>query len=824
MIAFVSSAVVPVAAAALRGLAAALAVAGGITVLRLRHVVAQKAAWTLVLAGAMLMPLTSPWLSPWLAQQNWLPAWPPGASTVGSKVVTKSKAWLESFSSFNAHAEAKAAAPVRVPGANQMREASAPSYEEPAPVVSASALTVSAETASIPAVERTSTPQELTGPLGPQYPPRAIAAYATRKISPILTAAADATWAFYLVVAIALLGRLFYGLIAAMRLWKSAWPIQLAETSIPVRVHSEITSPVTIGSGVLLPADYAEWDSDKLGIVLAHESSHVRQRDFYLQFAAGLYAAIFWFSPLGWWLKRKLSNLSEAISDHAAVAQAASRTSYAQILLEFASRPHTNHFETTLGVAMARKERITERIEWLLNETRFRQAFAGGRSRILAAIILAPLAVFAATALVRVEAKAQQAPAAQQTNPAQQTAPAQAPASAPQNAQATTTTGVSHPDDTAITIPPAPATPDIAPIAVPVPAPVPTPTPTPVVVTIPPVPALLVSPDVSVSVGAIHPDVKVFVGAIHPDVHVATSSYANVDTTSYGRGYSYAYGSSQSGSGQDKGDSYAVITKNGQHERFTGNDSDKSFEKARQQAHGDFFWFKRDGKEYIVEDPAVIARIHDIYLPMDQLGEQMKALSKQHREDAVLEKADVDRELAASGFNQAELERQTAEMRAREPEFQKQMADLSAQMAKMQVPKIAPIDQKQLDDLKRQMAQLQATQPDFDKKLSELINKMVSLEMPKINAIDQQKLAELSEKMAEVSKKFGDDEANTVSRNVQYKIDAEAYSRIAAKMSQIGAAQGKLGGEMGRMAGEADKQMRSIIDESVKDGKARPVQ
>jgi BlaR1 peptidase M56 len=791
MIAFVSSAMVPVAAAALRGLAAALAVAGGIAILRLRHVVAQKAAWTLVLAGAMLMPLTSPWLSPWLAQQNWLPAWLPSAPTVGSRIATQSKAWLESFSSFSAQRGAKAAtsvtAPVAVPIVDQVREASVPSYEEPAPVVSGSAGTASA----IPVVERTSAPQELAGSLGPQYPPRAVENYASRPLSPMLTAAADAAWSLYLVVAIALLGRLFAGLLAAMRLWKSAWPIQLAETSIPVRVHGEITSPVTIGSGVLLPADYAEWDSDKLSIVLAHESSHVRQRDFYLQFAAGLYAAIFWFSPLGWWLKRKLSNLSEAISDHAAVAQAASRTSYAQILLEFASQPHTNRFETRLGVAMARKERITERIEWLLNETRFRQAFAGGRSRILAATILAPLAVFAATALVRVEAKAQQAP----------------------------TTGVSHPDDTAITIPPAPSTPDIAPIAIPAPAPapVPVPTPAPVVVTIPPVP---VSSDVRVSVGSIHPDINVSVGAIHPSVSVVARSYANVDTTSYGRGYSYAYGSSQSGSAQDRGDSYAVVTGQGQHHvRFSGDYHTGTIDKAERQARGDFLWFTRDGKEYIVDDPAVLARIHTIYQPMEQLGEQMKAAGKQ--QDAEQNRAKVDRLVTESTVNTAELDKQMAEFRAREPEFKKQMAELAAQMTKIQIPKI---DQKQLDEIKSQMSQLQATEPHFDQKLSDLINKMVSLEVPKVDAIDQQKLAELNERMSELSSKFSDDQAKLIDKNIEYKIDAETYSRIAKKMASIGAEQGKLGGEMGRMAGEADKQMRSIIDESLKNGKARPVQ
>ena len=793
MIALVSSAVVPVAAAALRGLAAALAVAGGIAVLRLRHVVAQKAAWTLVLAGAMLMPLTSPWRTPWGARQNWLPAWLPTVSSVSeaaSTVMTRSQAWLKSV---RTRLEEHVVAPVATP----VSETPALSDEN----VTFAAPVSSVPSSVVPAAGRTYAPQELAGPLGPQYPPRAVEAHATQGISPVLTAAADAAWALYLVVAVAMLGRLLYGLGAAMRLWQSAWPVTLANTSIPVRVHGEITSPVTIGSGILLPADYAEWDSDKLDIVLAHESSHVRQRDFYLQLAAGFYAAIFWFSPLGWWLKRKLSNLGEAISDHAAVAHAASRTSYAQILLEFASQPNTTRFETRLGVAMARKERISERIEWLLNETRFRQAFAGGRSRIFAAAVLAPLAVFAATALVRVEAKAQ-APAAQQVNPAPATqpVPAQAPADAAQSAQTTAATGVSHPDDSTITIAPVAPAAAIAPDdAIPVPAPAV------VTVPIPPVPQL-------------SPDVHVSVGAIHPNVSVATDVYANVDTTSYGRGYSYGYGNS----GQDKGDSYAVITKNGQHVRFSGDYSNNTLDKARKQANGDFLWFTRDGKQYIVDDPDTLNRIHGIYQPMEQLGDQMKAESKQQEMDAKASKAEIDREMTASNFNQAEFDKETADMRAREPEFRRQMAELSAQMAKMQMPKIAPIDQKQLDDLKRQMAQLQTTQPDFNEKLSELINKMVNLEVPQMNAADQEKLAEMDAKIGVLSRKFADDQESIAVKNSVY---AKAYSKQYANVySKMGEKMGKLGGQMGQMAGEADKQMRSIIDESMKNGKAKPVQ
>ena len=214
----------------------------------------------------------------------------------------------------------------------------------------------------------------------------------------------------YLAVAGIFLIRLACGLIAALRLWRRAKPISgelLTASHAPVdlRCSTEVLSPVTICSAIVLPADYATWDSEKLRVVLAHERSHIRQKDFYLQLLAGVYAAVVWFSPLGWWLKRKLSDLAEAISDRAGLEEAPDRTSYAQILLEFAAAPRP----TLIGVAMARSGSLSRRIERLLNDVSFRQAFAGSR-RALAAVLVVPVVLFAATALVRVQAAGQQAP------------------------------------------------------------------------------------------------------------------------------------------------------------------------------------------------------------------------------------------------------------------------------------------------------------------------------------------------------------------------------------------------------------------------------
>ena len=196
-----------------------------------------------------------------------------------------------------------------------------------------------------------------------------------------------------------LLVRFGYGLVSAWLLWRSARPVSAdlsATHGLRLRASNAVTSPVTIGSSVILPADFGSWNSEKLRIVLAHERSHVRQGDFYLQALAGLYAAIVWFSPLGWWLKRQLSDLAEALGDRSGLEEAASRASYAQILLEFAAAPRL----TEVGVAMARSSNLSHRIDRLFNESAFRQAFTVSR-RTLVTALLAPVVLFAAATLVR---------------------------------------------------------------------------------------------------------------------------------------------------------------------------------------------------------------------------------------------------------------------------------------------------------------------------------------------------------------------------------------------------------------------------------------
>jgi beta-lactamase regulating signal transducer with metallopeptidase domain len=202
----------------------------------------------------------------------------------------------------------------------------------------------------------------------------------------------------YCVVAAVLSLRLCAGVGFALRLRNRAERVIFPfDPELDVRSSARVSSPVTIGSSVLLPSDYTSWDGATLRIVLSHERAHVRQKDFLIHALAALHCAVFWFNPFSWWLQRQLAELGEALSDCAAVEQAESRTSYAEILLAFATRARW----PLAGVAMASASNLTPRIERLLNDRGFERSFAPTRRLPFIAAGVVAMAMFASTSMVR---------------------------------------------------------------------------------------------------------------------------------------------------------------------------------------------------------------------------------------------------------------------------------------------------------------------------------------------------------------------------------------------------------------------------------------
>jgi BlaR1 peptidase M56/Putative adhesin len=376
--------------AALRSLLVGLVVAVGLRVFRIHNVVAQKAAWGLVLTAALAMP----WLLPTVGRWRILPE--SASIVIPAHPMTLLQELQARILAKNPSGRMPQpnvwAVPQDKSTQGQESEGSAPETASTRPAKEIPPASSHRQKAKVPTAPMADFAGHHEDTQASPQPGRVA-------VSPSVVA-----WSLYLVAAAVLFLRLVLGLGATLRLWFTATPIPpntmaCGSFSPPIRASPRVSSPLTIGSAILLPADYETWDQEKLRIVLAHESSHIRQGDFYLQVLAGLYASLVWFSPLGWWLKKELADLAEAISDRAGIEQAESRTSYAQILLEFAAAPRS----AAVGVPMARPGSLSRRIERLLDDHAFRRAFAGSR-RVVAAVVLVPIACFAATAMVRVQA------------------------------------------------------------------------------------------------------------------------------------------------------------------------------------------------------------------------------------------------------------------------------------------------------------------------------------------------------------------------------------------------------------------------------------
>jgi hypothetical protein len=703
--------------AALRALAFAIAVGASLRLLRVRNVPVRKAAWSVVLIASLAMPFLMRWpaAAGWAGRFAWaVPIRVKQLAVPQTQVKTAPAVLLASDDT-----------PVTLPASSAVA---------PSPVA------ISAVPDDVP-VTLTVASTEAPRPTKFQWPP------AGRLIAMM-----------YLAVSGVLLLRLLWGLVVALRLWMTADLVSPLVAPEPhVRSSQKIPSPVTLGSGIVLPASYIEWDMKKLKTVLAHERSHVRQFDFYLQVLASLYTALFWFSPLGWWLRRALTSLGEAIGDRAGIDAAASRSSYAEILIEFAAMPR----QTLPGVAMARPGNLAHRIERLLNEHLFRSAFAEGRRRAVVSLLLIPVALFAATALIRVSnAAAQTAP------PVPSSAPPPQPAAAPDDQSA--------PPPAQNTVEPAPA---------PIPG-----APNPAAAPAAPGPAA--APPAGVG-----PATPVLANGDALKVDDSDDALVSDDDQTV-NGFSYRF--------SNDGESYAIVEGPGSNITFSGSWGDNrkaELDAARKVAKGPFLWFTHNGKSYVVDDPAIVARIRAMYKPMEGLGQRQEQLGKQQE---------------ALGKQQEELAREQEQAGAvKLPDLSREMADVDAAVARAKEEQ-DKWNTKELADVE---AKLKAEQDQTltPEKVSELQAKLAAAQAE----WSSERMAEMQAKLGELQARLGELQGAAGERQGEF---GEKMGKLGAEQGALGAQQGKLGAEQGRLAREADRQVRSIIEECLRNGKATQLQ
>jgi beta-lactamase regulating signal transducer with metallopeptidase domain len=588
----------------------------------------------------------------------------------------------------------------------------------------------------------------------------------------------------YLAVALFLFVRFFVGLAFSRRLMQASRTIddprvttRLASSAhasalgfLPQAAESEFISvPVTMGalrSMILLPAAWREWDDAKLDAVVAHEVSHVARRDALTQRLSLLHRAIFWFSPLAWWLDRHLANLAEQASDEAALSSGADRKHYATTLLEFfealQAAPGRVWWQ---GVSMAKAGQAEERLErilsWKGTVTMGFKNSAFKKSIAVAAVALAvPVVYLAASARpASSDAKPQDVYLAQNQTPP----PAPRSAPAPQ----------AQPDST-----PAPA---VAPAQEMTPPPEPAAQPDPAaappaiagtvggaitgtirggIASVPPPPAVApvapiapIGPHAALNsiapVAAVPPPAPAFAWSSQSSSG-QSSSGTGTSQSSHGRGFSYAYG-------YDDHQRFVIVSGKTDSLTMSGSTEDAAHvEKLRKTIPGDFIWFERDEKSYIIRDQATIDRARKFWEPQEELGKKQEELGKQQE---------------ALGAQQEELGKKMEQVRVNVP-------DMTAD----------------LDKLKAELKQLSS-----------------SATMEQIGNL-QSEIGDLQSKLGDLQSKAGDQQSKL----------GEQMGALGEKQGKLGDEQGKLGDRQGELAQQATHQMKQLLDEAITKGTAQP--
>ena len=538
-----------------------------------------------------------------------------------------------------------------------------------------------------------------TAPIEPSAPTPANA-LVTRRTMPSGTAGSATSpsmpfeWnsiasAIYLAVAFFLLIRFFAGLAFGHRLVQKSHRIDeprlkvrlasrakaLHLASPPRAAESELVSvPLTIGAlrpTILLPLTWREWDDAKLDAVLAHEVSHVARRDALTQRLSLLHRVIFWFSPLAWWLHRHLADLAEQASDEAALACGADCKTYARTLLGFFEALQTAPGQVWWqGVSMAKAGQAEQRIERILS-WKGSVAMHLKKSITFAVVALAIPVVYLSASVHPANAHPQ----------SPTTAPVQTPAS---SAPAATSESAPAPEATPQAEPTTEPTGGVAgaisggPVAPPMPPP----------------------PQAGVAGGVVGPAPVAPVGPIPPVGPVAQVAPVAPGESSH-RGFSYHYGF-------DDEDRFVIVS--GKTDSFTmsGSSQDgRHVEKLRKNIQGDFIWFQRDEKSYVIRDQATIDRAKKLWEPQEELGKKQEGLGKQQE---------------ALGKQQQELGAKMEQIRVNVPDMTAELEKLKAELKQLSsgatVEQVGHI-QSEIGELQSKIGNVQSHAGDQQGKLGE---------------------------------------------------------------------------------------------------------
>lgn len=173
-------------------------------------------------------------------------------------------------------------------------------------------------------------------------------------------------------------------------------------SNIPgLRRSGKLQAPIAAGilhPEILLPADCERWPQCRRRAVLLHELAHLRRRDVAVQFFVHVIAALWWFQPLVWVLRRGIRRESELACDSEAIAAGMLPSIYANALLESARDTSRSEHSFGAAVGMARPCDLEHRLTVILNPSPIARS---SRRAVVAAAALVGIAGIASATSFR---------------------------------------------------------------------------------------------------------------------------------------------------------------------------------------------------------------------------------------------------------------------------------------------------------------------------------------------------------------------------------------------------------------------------------------
>lgn len=138
----------------------------------------------------------------------------------------------------------------------------------------------------------------------------------------------------------------------------------------------------------------------------------------------------------------------------------------------------------------------------------------------------------------------------------------------------------------------------------------------------------------------------------------------------------------------ENGEPYALVRTDSRMNMIGNNVSNDQLESIKRTMQGEFFWFRKDGKEYVVQDAATLGRVRQAWAPMEKTGAEMEKQGKEMgRHGEAMGAYGTRMALAAATFDQAKMEALGKQMEAAGKPMEalgKQMEVLGEQMEAQQ--------------------------------------------------------------------------------------------------------------------------------------------